>query len=243
MNQARLDLAGLDRISPGRIGLILAFVVGLIVAGRMFGADLPALAGRFQELGPLGVLIFSAGYVLATVAFVPGSLLTLAAGAVYGVGAGTVIVFVSATLGASLAFLISRHLARASVEKRLRGHQKFSVIDRAVGDQGFKVVLLLRLSPVFPFNALNYALGLTRVRFRDYVVASIGMLPGTLLYVYYGTAAGSVAQLASGADMMERSLAHYVILGLGLVATLVVVGLVTRAARRALLELRIATDA
>ena len=106
---------------------------------------------------------------------------------------------VAATLGASAAFLVSRYVARGFVERRLAGNERFAAIDRAIGTEGRKIVLLLRLSPVFPFNLLNYALGLTRVRFADYLVASVGMLPGTLLYVYYGKVAGDVARLAGGA--------------------------------------------
>ena len=224
------------RLPLGRLALGLAIIAALILVGRAFGAELPAFTRRIQELGALGVLLFMLGYALATVAFVPGSLLTLAAGAVYGIGQGTAIVLVAATIGASLAFLVARYLARSAVETRLAGHEKFSAIDRAVGRQGFKIVLLLRLSPIFPFNALNYALGLTRVRFRDYLLASIGMLPGTLLYVYYGKAAGSVAELAAGREMMDRGVWHYVALGIGLVATIVVTAVITRSARRALRE-------
>ena len=108
-------------------------------------------------------------------------------------------VLVAATLGACAAFLVSRHLARALVERRLDSNPRFAAIDRAVGEQGRKIVFLLRLSPIFPFNMLNYGLGLTRVRFVDYLLACAGMLPGTLLYVYYGKLAGDVAALAGGA--------------------------------------------
>ena len=222
------------RLPLGRLALGIGIIAALVFVGRAFGAELPAFADRIQSLGALGVLLFILGYALATVAFVPGSLLTLAAGAVYGIGRGTAIVLVAATIGASLAFLIARYVARSAVESRLGGHEKFSAIDRAVGRQGLKIVLLLRLSPIFPFNALNYALGLTRVRFRDYLLASIGMLPGTLLYVYYGKAAGSVAELAAGMEMMDRGVWHYVALGIGLIATIAVTAVITRSARRAL---------
>jgi uncharacterized membrane protein YdjX (TVP38/TMEM64 family) len=170
---------------------------------------------------------------VATVAFVPGSLLTLAAGAIFGLSMGTLYVFIAAVLGSSAAFLVSRHLARAVIEQRLAGSARFAVIDRAVSAQGRKIVLLLRLSPVFPFNLLNYALGLTKVRFVDYLVASVGMIPGTLLYVYYGKLAGDVAALAGGVAV-EKGVAYYVVLVFGLAATVLVTTLVTRTARRAL---------
>jgi uncharacterized membrane protein YdjX (TVP38/TMEM64 family) len=172
---------------------------------------------------------------VAVVAFVPASLLTLAAGAIFGVAKGTAYVFVAATIGSSLAFLVSRYLARQAVEKRVEGNERFAAIDRAVGEQGRKIVFLLRLSPVFPFNLLNYALGLTRVRFADYVVAAIGMLPGTLLYVYSGKVAGDVAALAGGAEMSQGT-GGTVLLVVGLLATVVVTTIVTRIARKALAE-------
>jgi len=169
------------------------------------------------------------------VAFVPGSLLTLGAGAIFGLAKGVVYVFVAASIGATLAFLVSRYVARSAIEQRLAGNEKFAAIDSAVGDQGLKIVMLLRLSPVFPFNLLNYGLGLTKVSLRDYVLAHIGMLPGTLLYVYYGKLAGDVAALAGGAET-ERGAEYWIVLGLGLVATVVVTTIVTRIARRALKE-------
>ena len=143
------------------------------------------------------------------------------------------IVFLAAVLGSSAAFLVSRYVARSSIERRLAGNARFAAMDRAVGAQGRKIVFLLRLSPVFPFTLLNYGLGLTNVRFVDYVVASIGMLPGTLLYVYYGKVIGDVAALAGG-TAMEKGPADYAILILGLAATIVVTTIVTRIARRAL---------
>jgi len=182
-----------------------------------------------------GPLVFIAGYVVATVAFVPGSLLTLAAGAIFGIFEGVVYVFVGASVGATLAFLAGRHVARSTVERRLADNDKFHRMERAVKGEGLKIVTLLRLSPVFPFNLLNYGLGLTSVRLRDYVIAHFGMLPGTLLYVYYGRAVGQVAALAAGATP-ERGPGYWVVFGLGLVATLVVTVIVTRIARNALRE-------
>jgi uncharacterized membrane protein YdjX (TVP38/TMEM64 family) len=186
-------------------------------------------------LGAWGPAAFIAGYALAVAAFVPGSLLTLAGGAVFGVAAGTAYVFCAAVLGSSLGFLISRHLARSAIERRLAGNEKFAAIDRAVGRQGRWIVFLLRLSPVFPFSLLNYALGLTSVRFVDYLAASVGMLPGTLLYVYSGKAVGDVAALAGGAAP-QRGALGYALLALGLAATAAVTVLVTRIARRALAD-------
>lgn len=219
----------------GKAAAALAALVALVWVGRQAGGYVPQFAAWVESLGAWGPAVFIAGYAAAVVAFVPGSILTLAAGAIFGIGAGVAYVFVAATLGASLAFLVSRYVARTAIEHKLAGNAKFAAIDRAIGEQGRKIVFLLRLSPAFPFTLLNYALGLTRVRFADYVVACVGMLPGTLLYVYYGKLAGDVAALAGGAAP-ERGLEYYAVLGLGLVATVVVTTIVTRTARRALAE-------
>jgi uncharacterized membrane protein YdjX (TVP38/TMEM64 family) len=213
------------------IGVIV--VVGLVLVGREAGAAVPRFAEWVDGLGFWGPVVFVAGYVVATVAFIPGSLLTLSAGAIFGIVEGLAIVIVGATLGATLAFVVSRTVARDAIERRLAGNARFAAIDRAVGSEGLKIVTLLRLSPVFPFNLLNYALGLTRVRLRDYVVACIGMVPGTLLYVYYGKLIGDVAALAGGARA-DRGAEYWAFLVIGLAATLVATTIVTRIARRAL---------
>ena len=201
----------------------------------MAGAWLPRFAAWVSALGVWGPVVFIAGYAVAVIGFVPASVLTLAAGAIFGVVRGVVYVFVAATVGAAGAFLVSRYVARAAVERRIGGNPRFAAVDRAVAAEGRKIVFLLRLSPVFPFTLLNYALGLTRVRFVDYLVASLGMIPGTLLYVYYGKLAGDVAALAGGAAV-EKGAGYWTVLAVGLVATVVVTTIVTRTARRALGE-------
>jgi uncharacterized membrane protein YdjX (TVP38/TMEM64 family) len=226
---------GLSRLPLGKLALGVVALAALLVGARYVGAYVPQFALWVDGLGFWGPAVFVAGYALAVVAFVPGSLLTLAAGAIFGLVEGTVTVFIAATLGASGAFLVSRHLARGAIEKRLGNNAKFSAIDRAIGEDGRKIVFLLRLSPAFPFNLLNYGLGLTRVRFVDYFVASLGMIPGTLLYVYYGKLIGDVAALAGGASV-ERGWEYYAVLVLGLAATVAVTTVVTRIARRALRE-------
>jgi uncharacterized membrane protein YdjX (TVP38/TMEM64 family) len=222
-------------VPAGKIALAVGVLVGLIAVGREAGAYVPQFAAWVNDLGAWGPAVFIIGYALATVAFVPGSVLTLAAGAVFGLAQGVVYVFIAALLGSSAAFLVARYFARASIERRIANTPRFAAIDRAVGAQGLKIVFLLRLSPVFPFNLLNYALGLTKVRFVDYLGAAVGMLPGTLLYVYYGKVVGDVAALAGGAAP-QRGPADYALLIVGLVATILVTTVVTRIARRALQE-------
>jgi len=225
----------MNRSNLLRVIVGIVALVALIFIGRELGAYVPRFASWVESLGVWGPLAFIAGYASATVAFVPGSLLTLGAGAIFGLAKGVVYVFTAASIGATLAFLVSRYVARSAIEQRLAGNEKFAAIDNAVGEQGLKIVLLLRLSPVFPFNALNYGLGLTKVSLRDYVVGHLGMLPGSLLYVYYGKLAGDVAALAGGVET-ERGAEYWLVLGLGLVATIVVTTIVTRIARRALKE-------
>lgn len=217
-----------------RVALLVAVLVLLVVVGRRLGDGLPAALRAIRDLGALGGVAFVGLYTAAAVAFVPGSILTLAAGATFGIAWGTTWALLGATLGASAAFLVSRYLARGWVEARLGAGTRFEALDRAIEDDGRRIVFLLRLSPLFPFNALNYLLGLTRIRFPDYVVASAGMLPGSLLYVYYGKVAGDVVALAAGGEGVPRDAGYWVVLALGLLATAAVTTRVTRAARRAL---------
>lgn len=218
-----------------RIAVAIVVVAIFLLLGRSAGGHLPRFAAWVDGLGYWGPVVFILGYAAAVVAFVPGSVLTLAAGAIFGLGKGIVLVFAAAVLGSSAAFLVSRHLARGVIERKLAGNPRFAAIDRAVGAEGRKIVFLLRLSPVFPFNLLNYGLGLTKVRFIDYAVASAGMIPGTVLYVYYGKLAGDLAALAGG-SVVEKGGGYYAVLLAGLGATVAVTTVVTRIARRALRE-------
>ena len=188
-----------------------------------------------ESQGNLGAAAFILLYIIATVAFLPGSLLTLGAGVVFGVLQGSALVFVGATIGATAAFLVGRYLARNWVAKKIEGNQKFASIDKAVGREGLKIVLLTRLSPIFPFNVLNYAMGLTSVSLKDYVLASVGMLPGTIMYVYLGSLAGNLAQIGTEAQPENASI-QWTIRIIGFLATVAVTVYVTRVARKALEE-------
>jgi uncharacterized membrane protein YdjX (TVP38/TMEM64 family) len=221
----------------GRTRLIwgVAVLVATVLALRVLpiAAWLAGLNDSFGRLGLWGIGLFAIVYAVAAVLFVPGSALTIGAGVVYGLGWGFVAVSAGSTLGATAAFLVARHLARRRVERWAARDPRFAAIDEAVGREGWRIVLLTRLSPVFPFNLLNYLYGLTRVRLGPYVLASwIGMMPGTLLYVYLGFAGRAVAQAAAGRT--GRSPAQYAAWTIGLIATLAVTIHVTRLARRAL---------
>ncbi len=184
------------------------------------------------ELGVWGPVVLALIYIIATVLFVPGMILTLAAGALFGLGVGTVTCSIGSTVGASLAFLIARYVARDKVKSIARRNRRFDAIDRAIGEGGWKIVALLRLSPAIPFNLQNYLYGLTRIPFWPYVVTSwLAMLPGTFLYIYLG----HVTKAAVGSDR-SRTLGEWTMLAVGLVATVAVTVYITRLARRKLQE-------
>ncbi len=172
-------------------------------------------------------------YVVATVLLIPGSVITLVAGFVFGLPLGVALVSAGSVLGASSAFLIGRFFARDWVERRVERLPRFAALDSAARSEGFTVVFLARLSPLFPFNLLNYGLGVTGVRFRDYFFASwIGMLPGTVLYVYFGTVAQDLAALSGGE--FDGGWLSVALLAAGLVATLLLVAVIARKATRTL---------
>jgi uncharacterized membrane protein YdjX (TVP38/TMEM64 family) len=215
------------------LALIAAAVAGLVVlsVNAPLREALGESLGRFRGWA-WGPVVFAVAYALACLVL-PGSLISLAAGSLFGVVVGTVVVSLASVTGASLAFWLGRTLARGLVEKRLAGNPRFRALDQAVAAGGFKIVLLARLSPLLPFTLLNYAFGLTKVRFHDYLLASwIGMLPGTVLYVYLGSTVTEVADVATGnlAGGPARSVLFFV----GLAATVVVTVYVTRLARQAL---------
>jgi uncharacterized membrane protein YdjX (TVP38/TMEM64 family) len=220
-----------------KLSVLVALVVGLFLAFRYL--PLNAYLGRFltivESMGVWGPVLLAAAYVVATVLMVPGTILTLGAGFVFGVAVGFVTVSAGSVLGALCAFLVGRTLARGFVEQKVRENPKFAAIDRAVETNGFKIVLLTRLSPIFPFNLLNYLFSVTRVRTRDYFLASwIGMIPGTIMYVYLGSLVKNLADLFSGD--LEGGIGQKILFGVGLLATVVVTVYVTKIARTAIAE-------
>lgn len=188
-----------------------------------------------DSLGSIAPIAFIGLYIIATIAFLPAFALTLGAGVLFGVWLGSIYVFIGATLGAIAAFLVGRYLARDWVAKKIAGNDKFRSIDRAVGKEGLKIVLLTRLSPAFPFNLLNYAFGVTGVSARDYIIGSIGMIPGTIMFVYIGSLASSLALIGTDAQPTNPTL-QWTIRIVGLIATVAVTVYVTRLAKQALAE-------
>lgn len=192
------------------------------------------LLETMARLGPSGAVAYAAIYAAACVLMVPGSLLTLGAGFLYGTLGGLLVVIPGSLVGSTACFLLARTFARSWVAGRLASSPRFAAIDRAVERRGLRTVLLLRMSPILPYNALNYALGLTSVRLRDYVVGSaIGSLPITLLVVHAGSLASSLAGLREAGPRGPVGVALVVV---GIVALVAVVIVVTRAARQALDE-------
>ncbi|MCL2924409.1 MAG: TVP38/TMEM64 family protein [Trichodesmium sp. MAG_R04] len=215
--------------------ILFGVAILLFVGNKFFNAQqlLKNALDWIDTLGPWGPIAFTVTYILATVLFLPGSLLTLGAGFLFGRLSGSIYVSISSTIGATCAFLVGRYLARGWVSKKIAGNEQFKAIDKAVADEGWKIVGLTRLSPIFPFNLLNYAFGLTQVSLRDYFFASwIGMMPGTVMYVYLGSLAGSLATL--GAEGRSRTTAEWVLYVVGLIATVAVTVSVTKIAKKAL---------
>ena len=209
-------------------------VIGLFVASRFLplGVWIETFSEWVKGKGALGVVLFVLAYIVGTVLFLPGSLMTISAGVVFGLGWGILIALCSATVGASLSFLIGRYVAREAIKKRADQNKKFKAVDEAIGDQGWKVVGLLRLSPVVPFNLANYFFGVTRVDFWPYVLASfVGMAPGSALYVYLG-----YAGKATLSGKSEHSAVEVVFLAVGLAATVAVSVYVTRLAKKKLAQ-------
>ncbi len=217
-----------------RRAAIVALIGMAVWAATRWGPGFTTMADRVRGLGPWGPLAFGVAYVGSVVAMVPASPLTLAAGAIFGVGTGFLVVVIASNVGATLAFLIARSGGRGPVSRWLARRPRLAALDSAVDRGGWKVVALLRLSPVVPFNVLNYALGLTSVRFGPSVAATaVAMLPGTLLYVSLGDAGLAGLEAASGGR--SRTAGEWALLGVGVAATAAVTAWLGRLARRSAL--------
>jgi uncharacterized membrane protein YdjX (TVP38/TMEM64 family) len=221
----------------GRIVALILIIIALFIAMRFLPVRqwLRNFNDWIGQMGVAGILIFIGVYAVATVLLAPGSILTIGAGFAFGLWKGFVAVSAGATLGASLAFLVARFVAREKIEAIAQRNEKFQRIDNAIGEQGAKLVFLLRLSPVIPFNLSNYFYGLTGVKFWRYVLASwIGMVPGTFLYVYIGTAGKAAISATAGGEAVKHGWQYWTFLSIGLAATIIVTIWVTKIARDAL---------
>ena len=220
------------RLAIGVVGVVLVVTLAWFLPVREWTI---AVAERIRGAGATGVLMFVAVYVVAAIALVPGSLLTMAAGFAYGPIGGLLVASPASVLAATAAFLLGRTALRGWVQKKIAESQKTRALDRAIGHNSLKLILLLRLSPVVPFNVLNYVLGVSDAPVGRYVIASaIGMLPGAWLYVYLGSLATTAAGLTEASE--GGGPARLALTIAGLIATVVAVLLITRAARRMLDE-------
>lgn len=193
----------------------------------------PAILTWVQDLGSWGAIAFISIYILATVVLVPGAILTLGAGLLFGVVWGSIYVFIGAVVGETCAFLLGRYLLRSWVEQKISHYPRFTALDRALKRSGLKIILLTRLSPIFPFSLLNYAFGITGIALKDYFLGSIGMIPMTLAYVYFGSLAGDLAALGEASQLANPEL-QWIIKIIGAIATVVCTIYLTRVARQAL---------
>ncbi len=220
--------------------LLLGVLVTAILLAWAFlpiGAYLEAFNRWLQGLGLWGLVLLAVAYTPASLLLFPGSVLTLGAGAAFGFLPALVAISLGSTTAAGVAFLVARYLGRDWIEQKVAQHPRFQALDQAVGAQGFRIVLLTRLSPAFPFTLLNYAYGLTKISFRSYLLASwLGMLPGTVLYVYLGRAARGMFAVLD--DVIHgrplENPGQTLLMCIGLLATIAVTVSITRLARRAL---------
>src|SRR5688572_17200742 len=188
---------------------------------------------RIHDMGPWAPALFVAAYVAASIVLAPAILLTVAAGAIFGLWRGTLIVYIGMVLGSSAVFALAAPLMHSRVGRWLDRDRRVAAVRSAVVGNALWVMFLLRLSPIVPFVLLNYGLAFSGVRYRDFLLASVGMLPAILMYVYYGKVVGDVAKVAAGVAP-PRGPEYYVLLGLGLIATIVATTSITRAARRSI---------
>ena len=225
------------RSATARIAVLVVILMALFLAMRFLPVQqwLSSFNDWVGQMGTVGILVFIVVYALATVLLAPGSILTIGAGFAFGLWKGFLAAWTGATLGASLAFLVARFVARDKIESIAKRNEKFRKIDNAIGKKGAKLIFLLRLSPVIPFNLSNYFYGLTAVKFWLYVLASwIGMMPGTFLYVYVGAASKAAVAAATGGEAVKHGWQYWTFLGVGFVATVIVTIWVTKIARDAL---------
>ncbi len=232
----RISAAGWIRI--GVLVVVISLISAFFVSLEAPGQTALDVLRRGTEIEPCPQCIYVIIYAVAAVLLIPGSILTLAAGFFYGVVAGALLAATGATIGATLAMLIARFLLGEPIRKMLEGKRILKRLDAFSGRRDdWVLVLLLRLSPIFPFNLLNYAFGLTKVRITRYIVASwVGMLPGAFMYAYFGSLLGTLAEVAAGAEQAPQSPLRWGLYVLGFIATAAVVVFVSKRARRAVEE-------
>jgi len=221
----RLDLKTVSRA----VGIAIPIVFGLLV-GRLLSPWMPQFADWVKALGVWAPIAFLGAYVIVCILMLPAFILIMVGGAVFGMVKGSALVMTGAIIGGTCALLLGRYVAREQVSKRVAKNATLSVIDRVIGEDGLKLVFLLRLSPVVPFVLTNYALGVTRVRLRDFVLGTFGLTPIVITYAAFGSATGAGPR-ADGSSPISGW-----VLGVGIVATVVLGLILVRITQRALRE-------
>jgi uncharacterized membrane protein YdjX (TVP38/TMEM64 family) len=223
-----------------KLVLIISIVAITIVLAKHFGIKQLVRTSLLwvESLGAIAPIAFIVIYNLATLLFVPGSLLTISGGSIFGWGWGCVYVAIAAVIGAILSFLLGRYLSRDWVIRQVGQNPKFQAIDRAVAIDGWKIVLLTRLSPIFPFNLLNYAFGISQVNLRDYILGSIGMIPGIVMYVYLGSLVTDLTtiEMSDFTTKPETQIVQWIVRAIGAIATIAVTIYGSHLAKKALSE-------
>lgn len=188
---------------------------------------------KLTQVGPWAPVLFTLIYIVAAVTLAPAFFLTVAAGAMFGVWRGSAIVFIAASLGASVVYALGSRLAKLAWMQRVTRDPRVAAVQAAIRGESLQIMFLLRLSPLVPYNILNYALALSGVRYVDFLIALIGMIPAIVMYTYYGKVVGDVAALAAGVSP-PRGPEYYALLAVGLIAIIASTTMITRAARRAM---------
>lgn len=211
------------------LGLILILLADRVELDR----TLTSLLQWVDSLGTLGAIAFIAIYIIATIICVPGSIMALAGGALFGKLIGTILVFISGFLGACCAFSLGRYLLRDWVKRRLEKNSYLKAINKVVVAEGWKIACLLHLSPIIPFNILNYALGASQITYKNFIVAtSVGILPGVILYVFLGSTIGDLTMAVMGKSDSANSTIQWLVSAIGVVATLALTIYLAKIARQ-----------
>lgn len=223
--EMQVDLKAVTRAA----GIAVPIILGL-AAGRLISPWLPQFATWVHTMGVWAPVVYVLAYIVVVILMMPAFLLIMAGGAVFGVVKGTVLALTGAIVGGTSAFIIGRYFARDLVARRVARNATLSALDRVIGEDGLKLVFLLRLSPAVPFVLSNYALGVTRVRASHFVLGTFGLIPIVATYAAYGSASGAGPRVDGSAAVSP------LMLTLGVVVTVVLGLLLARIAQKALKE-------
>lgn len=210
-----------------RIVLVIAVLVAFVFALRWVKQSglLDQSLRWIQSLGPWAPVVFIILYIITVIFFLPAAILTAGGGFVFGLAWGSLYVLIAASISANIAFLLGRHFARDWITRKLEGNARFKALDEATARDGWKIVALVRLAPVFPFSLTSYAFGIARIPLWEFALANFAMIPGTVMYVYFGSVARDLTEKVSTPPWIKWTVGAL---------TVIVIIYVTRFAKRAL---------